>query len=135
MHLAGKTLTCNPPHYGLRVISYFFINCVYELCFLPLLLVFVMNCVKTHCSLPHNSLLLLASFTCVLAPPAHLYMCHLFTHCLPTTICVMLMSIVSFFIVFSLYFCFFLCMCFFLAFVTFVFFPFCAPSVLHLTLM
>jgi len=35
------------------------------------------------------------SFTYVLASPAHLYMYQLFTHCLPTIICVMLMSIVS----------------------------------------
>jgi len=31
---------------------------------------------------------------CVLASPAHLYMPQLFTHCLPTIICVVLMSIV-----------------------------------------
>ena len=36
-------------------------------------------------------LLLLAFFTYVLASPAHLYMPHLFTSCLPTIICVMLM--------------------------------------------
>jgi len=34
------THTCNPPHYGLWVILYFFLICVYKLCFLPLLLVF-----------------------------------------------------------------------------------------------
>jgi len=40
----------------------------------------------------HPLLLLLTSFTCImLASPAQLYMPHLFTHCLPTTICVMLM--------------------------------------------
>ena len=33
----------------------------------------------------------------MLASPAHLYMPHLFTHCLPTIICVMLMSIAFFF--------------------------------------
>jgi len=35
----------------------------------------------------------------MLASPAHLYiyMPHLFTHCLPTIMCVMLMSIVFFF--------------------------------------
>ena len=63
---------------------------MYKLCFLPLLLVFVMKCVKMHCSLPHNPYkLLLASFTCVLASPAHLYMYQLFTHCLPTIISVL----------------------------------------------
>jgi len=30
------------------------------------------------------------------ASPAHLYMPHLFTHCLPAIICVMLMSIALF---------------------------------------
>jgi len=40
-------------------------------------------------------MLLLTFFTYMLASPAHLYiyMPHLFTHCLPTIICVMLMSI------------------------------------------
>jgi len=36
----------------------------------------------------------------MLASPAHLYMPHLFTQCLPTIICVMLMSIV-FFLIFA----------------------------------
>jgi len=57
-------------------------------------------CTKMPCPLPHNHLLL-AFLTCVLASPAHLYMPHLFTHCLPTIICVMLMSI-------SFFFCFFM---------------------------
>jgi len=99
--------------------------CMYELCFLPLLLAFVMNCVKMHCSLPHNPYLIAARFLHLCAcSPAHLYMCHLFTHCLPTIICVMLMSIVSFFIVFSLYFSVFFsvhvllsCFCYFRFFV------------------
>jgi len=34
----------------------------------------------------------------MLASHAHLYMPHLFTHCLPTIICLMLMSIAFFFI-------------------------------------
>jgi len=42
----------------------------------------------------------------MLASPAHLYMPHLFTHCLPTIICVMLMSIAFFFYFF--YFCYML---------------------------
>jgi len=64
-----------------------------------------------YCYLP-QPLLLLASFTCVLVSPAHLYMYRPFTHCLPTIICVMLMSIVCF-ILFS--FCTLL-LCFFLLF-------------------
>jgi len=59
---------------------------------------------------------MLASFTCMIASPAHLYMPHLFTHCLPTIICVMLMSIVFLFffvLIASLYsdvvFCALLC--------------------------
>jgi len=70
-----------------------------------MLLVFAMKCCtkitdqgKMPCPLPHNHyLLLLASSTYMLASPAHLYMPHLFTHCLPTIICVMLMSIAFFF--------------------------------------
>ena len=51
-------------------------------------------CTKMPCPLLHNHLLLLlAFFTYMLASPAHLYMPHLFIHCLPTIICVMLMSI------------------------------------------
>jgi len=38
--------------------------------------------------------LLIASFTYVLASPAHPYMPQLFTQCLPSVICVTLMSIV-----------------------------------------
>jgi len=40
----------------------------------------------------------------MLASSAHLYMPHLFTHCLPTIICVMLMSIAFFFIFAICYF-------------------------------
>ena len=56
-----------------------------------MLLVFAMKCcIKMPCSLPHNHyLLLLVSFTYTLASLAHLYMPHLFTHCLPTIIYVM----------------------------------------------
>ena len=69
-------------------------------------------CDKMPCSLPHNHYccsLLLPSPVC-LPSPAHLYMLQLFTHCLPTIICVMLMSIVFFF--FWLYF---YCFLFFLS--------------------
>jgi len=56
-------------------------------------------------ALPYaSSLLLLASFTCVLASPAHMYMPHLFTHCLPTIICVMLILVLFSLCIFS-YFC------------------------------
>jgi len=63
--------------------------------------------------------MLLASFTCVLASPAHLYMPQLSTHCLPTINCVMLISIMFlsfmlfwiicfiFIVVFLMYDCFF----------------------------
>ena len=55
-----------------------------------MLLVFAMKCcTKMPCPLPLNHyLLLLAFFTYMLASPAHLYMPHLFTHCLPIIICV-----------------------------------------------
>jgi len=46
---------------------------------------------------------MLASFTYMLALSAHLYMPHLFTHWLPTIICVMLMSIAFFYLLFLLY--------------------------------
>ena len=62
-----------------------------------MLLVLAMKCyTKMPCPLPHNHLLL-TFFTYMLASPAHLYMPHLFTHSLPTIICVMLMSIAFFF--------------------------------------
>ena len=53
-------------------------------------------CVKIHCSLPHNPYFCLLPSP-VLVSTAHLYMSQLFIHCLPTIICVMLMSIVVFF--------------------------------------
>jgi len=63
-----------------------------------MLLVFAMKCcTKMPCPVP-QPLLLLAFFTYMLDSPAHLYMPHLFTHCLPTIICVMLMSIAFFFL-------------------------------------
>ena len=115
MHLVGNNSThpCNPPHYGLWIILYFFTICMCNLCFLPLLLVFVMKCVKMHCFLPHNP------YCCSLPLPAHLYMHQLFTHCLPIIICVMLMSVVFFLCYFcciSVFSFLFMCMCFFLAF-------------------
>ena len=72
-------------------------------CFLPLLLVSVMKCVKMYCYLPHNP------YCCLLPSPVcllHLLICtcinQLFT--LSPPICVMLMSIVSFYFIFVLYF-------------------------------
>ena len=115
------THTCNPPHYGLWVILYFFTICICGLCFLPLLLVFVMKCVKMHCCLPHNP------YCWLLSSPAHLYIINSLPihHCLPTIICVMLISIV---------FCFLL---FFFAvfFVVFVFLCACASFLLLLPLV
>ena len=82
----GTTHPCNPPHYGLWVNLYFFTMCIYKNCLLPMLLVFAMKCCnKMLCPLPHNH------YCCSLPSPVHLYMPHLFTHCLPTSICVMLM--------------------------------------------
>ena len=91
---------CNPPNYGLWVNLLFFMMCIYKLCFPPMLRVLAMKCcTKMPCPLPHNQpLLLLTFFTYMLASPAHLCMPHLFTHCLPTIICVMLMSIALFLI-------------------------------------
>jgi len=43
-------------------------------------------CVLMHCSLTYNP------YCCWLPSPAHLYIPELFTHCLPTIICVTLMS-------------------------------------------
>jgi len=53
-----------------------------------------MKCVLNAMFYASEPLLLLASFTCVLASTAHLYMPQLFTHCLPIIICVTLMYIV-----------------------------------------
>jgi len=94
----GTTHPCNPPNYGLWVNLLFFMMCIYKHCFPPMLLVFAMKCcTKMPCPLPHNHYCCLLSSP-MLASPAHLYMPHLFTHCLPTIICVMLMSIAFFFL-------------------------------------
>ena len=108
--------SCNPPHRGLRVISYFFSICMCKLCFLHLLLVFVMKCVYLHSSLPRNPyffLNLFACFTCsssyasTLHPLlAHHYLCYVDVYCI--------------YFIFAVFLCFFsLCVCFILAFVTF----------------
>jgi len=53
----------------------------------------------------------------MLASPAHLYMPQLFTYCLSTTVCAMLMSIVLFvFFILIVYLCYFLLLLFFCAF-------------------
>ena len=69
-------------------------------------LVFAMKCcTKMPCPLPHNHCCcLILSPYLMLASPAHLYMPHLLTHCLPTIICVMLMSIVFFYFCYMLHF-------------------------------
>jgi len=100
----GTTHPCNPSNYGLWVNLHFFMMCIYKHCFPPMLLVFAMKrCTKMPCRL-HQPLLLLASFTYMLASPARLYMPYLFTHCLPTIICVMLMSIAFFYFCHVLHF-------------------------------
>ena len=71
-------------------------------CFLPLLLVFIMKCCDKCLALCLITIIASASFTCMRASPAHLYVPQLFTHCLPTITCVMLMSIAFF--IFWLYF-------------------------------
>jgi len=57
------------------------------------------------CPLPHNHWCIIAAcfLQYMLASPAHLYIPYLFTHCLPTIICVMLMSIEFFYFLFLLY--------------------------------
>ena len=94
----GTTHPCNPPNYGPWVNLHFFIMCTYKHCFLPMLLVLAMKCcTKMRCPLHHNH------HCCLLPSPIclpHLLICtdeaHLFTHCLSTIICVMLMSIFFF---------------------------------------
>ena len=44
----------------------------------------MIGCTKMPCPLPHNH------YCCSLPSPAHLYMPHLYSHCLHTIICVML---------------------------------------------
>ena len=105
MHLVGNNSSMQPTQYGLWVnLVYISSRCVYKHCFPPMPLVFAMKCcTKMLCPLPHNHYSLkLAFFTNMLASPPHLYMSHLFTHCLPTIVCVMLMSIAFF------YFCYLL---------------------------
>ena len=105
----GTTHPCNLPNYGLWVNLQFFMMWIYKHCFLPMLLVSAMKCcTKMPCPLP-QPLLLLASFTYMLGSLAHLYMPHLFTHCLPTIICVMLMSIAFFYFLLFLLYATFLC--------------------------
>ena len=96
-----------PTPYGLWVKLHFFTMCICKHCFLPMLLVFAMQCcTKMPCPLPHNH------YCCSLHTPsclphlfnAHLYMPHLFAHCLPSIICViMLMSIVFFILLFFIF--------------------------------
>jgi len=85
--------------------------CIDKHCFLPMLLVFAMKCcTKMPCPLPHNHYCCLLPSPVVCLPPwtlAHLYMPHLFTHCLPTIICVTLMSIVFF--IFAIGYATFIC--------------------------
>jgi len=52
-----------------------------------------MLCCQWHCSMPCDPLLF-TSFTYVHTSTAHLHILELFTHCLPTIICVTLMFIV-----------------------------------------
>ena len=102
----GTTYPCNPPHYGLWVWVnlHFFTMFIYKHCFLPMLLVFAMKwCTKIPCPLPHNH------YCCLLPSTAHLYMPHLFTHCLPTIICAMLMCIVFSFFFFVFFLIFVIC--------------------------
>ena len=107
----GTTHPCNQPHLWSVDVFTFLHDLMYKHCFLPVLLVSVMKCcVKMYCYLLHNP------YCCSLPTPAYLYMYQLFTHCLPTIICVMLMSCV-----FLSYFCSVLCYCFF-CFFSFVFY-------------
>ena len=62
----GTTHPCNPPQYCLWVNLHFFTICMYKHCFLSVLLVFVMKCIKVSCSLPHNH------YCCSLPSPAYL---------------------------------------------------------------
>jgi len=109
MHLVGNNSSMQPTQYGLWVnLVYISSRCVYKHCFPPMPLVFAMKCcTKMLCPLPHNHYSLkLAFFTNMLASPPHLYMPHLFTHCLPTIVCVMLMSIAFFlFLLFATFLC------------------------------
>jgi len=68
---------------------------MYKHCFLPLIPVFVLKCCALNPLVSASQpLLLFTLYACVLASPAHLHMPQLFTHCLPTIICVTLISIV-----------------------------------------
>jgi len=120
----GTTHPCNPPNYGPWVNLHFFIMCTYKHCFLPMLLVLAMKCcTKMRCPLHHNH------HCCLLPSPIclpHLLICtdeaHLFTHCLSTIICVMLMSIFFFLLYHILHFFvipFLTCLCTYFLFLCF----------------
>ena len=99
MHLVGNNSSNdgNPPNYGVWVNQHFFMMFIYKHCFLPMLFVFAMKCcTKMPCPLPHNHYCCLLPSP-MLPSPAHLYMPHLFTYCLLTIICVMLMSTAFFY--------------------------------------
>jgi len=74
---------------------FFFMICMYEHCFLPLLLFFVIKCYFYDC-------VVLCLMTFIVVRFLNLYACfncssvhaQIFTHCLPTIICVMLMYVV-----------------------------------------
>jgi len=108
MHLVGNNSSNdgNPPNYGLWVNQHFFMMNIYKHCFLPMLFVFAMKCcTKMPCPLPHNHYCCLLPSP-MLPSPAHLYMPHLFTYCLPTIICVMLMSTAFFlFLLYATFLC------------------------------
>jgi len=77
-----------------------FINIVFCPCYLFLLWNVVLKCLALCLT---NIIAACFLHLYMLASPAHLYMPHLFTHCLPTIIWVMLMSIVFSYFLFLLY--------------------------------
>ena len=72
-----------------------FINIVFRPCYLFLLWNVVLKCLAL-CLITIIAAYFLHLYACLTCSSVHHYMPHLFTHCLPTIICAMLMSIALF---------------------------------------
>jgi len=112
MHLTGNNSYMQPTPL-LSVDNFIFLPDLYKLCFLPLLLVFVMKCVKKHCCLPHNPhCYSLSSPVCLL----HLFICTCINSspiaCPPSSMLCWCQLCVCVFLYFRCILCFFfLCAC------------------------
>ena len=114
----------------------FCLTTVIAACFLHLCTCLTCSSVHASSCSASQPLLLLAFFTYVLASPAHLYMPHLFTRCLPTIICVMLVFTAFHFVIFFVCFSIF-AICYISSWLQFLnlAWPMFCPIVVHLLLI